>query len=73
MTEWYREGVCGGGHYKMEAHLLDGEGNVSNVLSVCLSIHSSVSCLSVHLSGSLTIPLSAVCSCLTNFVIYLDP
>lgn len=63
MTEWYREGVCGGGHYKMEAHLLDSQGNVSNGLSVCLS---------VHLSFYLFIPLLAVCSCLTNFFIYLN-
>lgn len=42
----------------MEAHLLDGEGNVSNVLSVCLSIHSSVSCLSVSLSICLAVYLS---------------
>ncbi|XP_061175870.1 uncharacterized protein LOC133184810 [Saccostrea echinata] len=28
VTEWYREGVCGGGHYKMTALVMDGDGNV---------------------------------------------
>ncbi|KAL3870127.1 hypothetical protein ACJMK2_042738, partial [Sinanodonta woodiana] len=29
VSEWYREGVCGGGFYSMEASILDEHGNVS--------------------------------------------
>ena len=28
VTEWYREGVCGGGFYEMQAQLMDADGKV---------------------------------------------
>ena len=30
--EWYREGVCGGGHYKYDATLMDSNGKVTKLM-----------------------------------------
>ena len=46
MTEWYREGVCGGGHYKMEIRLMDANGEVSDPVSAIES--SWLDTLRVH-------------------------